>query len=177
MVTNKQSDEMKIQLLSVNDSDDLLAFETLNRSWFERFIVGRDESFYSPSQINAHLNDCLAEYARGVMWPALIKNRQDDIIGRANLRHIEQQQGHAEIGYRVAQSAIGQGVATFAVLELIKIARDLLGLNQITARVLHNNPASQKVLQKAGFTKTAVHLRVAQVNGHWLDAGEYQRLL
>ena len=168
---------MKLTLLSQNDIFLLFEFEKQNRAWFEQFIAGRGEKFYTTNAVSNHIEESLKLYEQGQMYPALVWSDNTEILARANIRNIDLASGIAEIGYRVAKSAIGQGVATFAVSSLCQIANKELGLLKLNAMVLDNNPASDKVLVKNGFRKENWHIKLAQINGTWFDGFEYQLAL
>ncbi len=61
--------------------------------------------------------------------------------------------GDAEIGYWIARKWWGRGFATEAVRSVLRIAATL-GYQQIAARHAVDNPASGRVLRKAGFVAT-----------------------
>jgi ribosomal-protein-alanine N-acetyltransferase len=71
------------------------------------------------------------------------------VLGRFNL--ILDGAGTATLGYRVAADVAGRGVATAAVIELCRIAAAEHGVRRLTAATSHQNVASQRVLEKAGF--------------------------
>lgn len=56
-----------------------------------------------------------------------------------------------EIGYWLGEPHWGQGYAGEAVAGLVAAVRDIPGFGMIDARVLDTNPASVRVLEKAGF--------------------------
>jgi len=58
----------------------------------------------------------------------------------------------AELGYYVARRHWGRGIATEAVLSIIHYGQSI-GLRRIIAGHFVNNPASGRVLQKAGFVE------------------------
>ena len=58
--------------------------------------------------------------------------------------------GEAEIGYGMAPSAQGRGVATEAVLAVLGLARRH-GMSAVTAQTATDNVASRRVLEKNGF--------------------------
>ena len=58
-----------------------------------------------------------------------------------------------ELGYWIARDHWGRGFASEAVRALLKLAR-VLGHRQIEARHFVDNPASGRVLVKAGFSPT-----------------------
>lgn len=61
----------------------------------------------------------------------------------------------AEIGYWIGTDYWGRGVATEAVREVLRFAREELGVVRFRARHLIENPASGRVLSKLGFRYTA----------------------
>jgi ribosomal-protein-alanine N-acetyltransferase len=57
----------------------------------------------------------------------------------------------AEIGYWLGEPFWGQGIATSAVRAMTRWSFDNLNLVRLEARVFETNPASGRVLEKAGF--------------------------
>ena len=60
--------------------------------------------------------------------------------------------GEAELGYRLAASAWGQGYAVEAARALIDRARQDAGIRRVIATTYEENLASQRVLEKLGFS-------------------------
>lgn len=58
--------------------------------------------------------------------------------------------GRVEVGYGVARAAQGRGSATAALTMLVRIAFDA-GATEVLAEVAPTNPASTRVVRKAGF--------------------------
>ena len=71
------------------------------------------------------------------------------MVGRFNLYDLADRT--AEVGYRVAEHVAGRGVATKALRTLCRLAADQHGLRTLKAGTSHENVASQRVLEKAGF--------------------------
>jgi len=76
----------------------------------------------------------------------------DTVIGGAGFHAAPDDTGAVEIGYGIAEEWRGRGVATIAVLELLRRARDH-GAARVVAGTDPANAASQRVLEKAGFTR------------------------
>jgi ribosomal-protein-alanine N-acetyltransferase len=72
-------------------------------------------------------------------------------VGRANLKSIDRSERSAEVGYRIAQSVCGQGLATLALKHLIQEAQVRWELRQLVAYVYEENVGSRKVLDRCGF--------------------------
>ncbi len=81
---------------------------------------------------------------------------EHDIIGGASVYDIERPWARASVGYWVAPHARRKGVATHAVLLLARWAFDELGLKRLQLTCGPDNDASQRVAERAGFTREAV---------------------
>jgi len=79
--------------------------------------------------------------------------REDDgqLIGGVGLVDVSKNE-KAEIGYWLAQSHWGRGIMTNSVRRLCEFAFDEYHLLRIHAQAFTTNPASSRVLEKAGFT-------------------------
>jgi [ribosomal protein S5]-alanine N-acetyltransferase len=143
----------RVRELTHTDLESLLAFETLNRAWFEANIDARAASFYSEPGVSQHIDDLLTRLAARTWHPFVIVDNESLIAGRANLKDIDQHRGCAEVGYRVAHACLGQGIATQAVMHLIQVARQHWQLERLDAYVFPENIGSQKVLARCGFSQ------------------------
>lgn len=161
-------------LLTPEDAFELLAFEMAERAWFEQHIEARKEQFYTPYGVSYHIMECLTLNAQGRMSPLLIRHK-GTIIGRANLRDIDGES--ATVGYRLAAGACGQGIAHKALKHLMKEARCVYGLDTLTAVVSVENSASQRVLEKAGFSVIDKLLAHALVADQHLNCKVYRCML
>ena len=83
------------------------------------------------------------------------------VVGGAGFHGEPDAQGNVEIGYGIAPEWQGQGIATRAVEQLLVIARGA-GARRAVAGTDPANIPSQRVLEKAGFTRVAD------------DSGEYR---
>jgi [ribosomal protein S5]-alanine N-acetyltransferase len=75
----------------------------------------------------------------------------------------------AEIGYWIGEATWGKGIATAAVKTLSTYEFKELGLTRIFAVPLVSNPASVRVLEKAGYVREGVLRRSAIKEGIILD--------
>lgn len=76
---------------------------------------------------------------------------------------------NAEMGYWLAQPFWGKGIATKAIAQMIDHAFKNWDIDRIFARPFHTNTASQKALQKAGFTLEARLKKTFFKNGEYFD--------
>jgi ribosomal-protein-alanine N-acetyltransferase len=125
----------------------VLAFELANRAYFAASISDRGDEFFD--QFTERFNTLLADQEAGRAAYYVLVAEDGSVLGRFNLIFIDDVT--AELGYRVAQHAAGQGVATATVGELSRLASGQHGLRRLRAATSHQNVASQKVLLNAGF--------------------------
>jgi RimJ/RimL family protein N-acetyltransferase len=90
----------------------------------------------------------------GVMIPLLVL-ADGEIQGGGGLHHFDWEHGQAEIGYWLFLHARGRGTATKTARFLAEYGFSL-GLQRIEARVFAGNTASERVLERAGFTREGV---------------------
>jgi len=71
-----------------------------------------------------------------------------EMVGHISLSTIKK---GVEIGYAIGEKHQGRGYATEAVMAFTPVAKAKYGAEVIYGEVLPNNPASVKVLEKAGY--------------------------
>ncbi len=76
---------------------------------------------------------------------------------------------NAELGYWLAESFWGKGIITKAISQMTKYAFANFDLHRIFARPFASNIASQKALQKAGFTLEATFEKTIFKNNEFID--------
>jgi [ribosomal protein S5]-alanine N-acetyltransferase len=87
---------------------------------------------------------------------------QDDVYRRS-----------AEIGYWLGESFWGRGIVTAAVRTVTRFAFDTFDLTRIFANVFAWNPASGRVLEKAGYLREGVLRQSVFKEGQMIDAFLY----
>lgn len=75
----------------------------------------------------------------------------------------------ANLGYWLGEPYWGKGVATAAVKSIVEYAFDHFDFIRISAEVFSWNPASRRVLEKAGFQQEAHLKKAVYKNGEILD--------
>lgn len=142
---------MLFESLNKSHADQLLTFELENRAFFESVIAPREDGFYSVAGVLNHIDHLLTLHRRSLTYPYVLV-QHGIIIARANIKEL-QSDGIAEIGYRVGKTVAGKGVGSLCVAHLVNTGK-MLGLKQLCAFVMNNNPASEKVWLKNGFMLT-----------------------
>jgi ribosomal-protein-alanine N-acetyltransferase len=140
----------ELQRLTSDHREAVLAFELENRAYFATSVTDRGDEFYA--RFAERYRALLHEQDAGICAFYVLVDRDGSVVGRFNLYDLEN--GAAEVGYRVAERVAGRGVATEALANLCRKAAQDHGLRTLTAGTSTANVASQRVLQKAGFTLT-----------------------
>lgn len=119
----------------------------------------------------------IAENASGhsVMW-GLTEGDSDRLIGTCGFGHIAYRHRRAELGYALHRRFWNQGLMTEAVRAVIRFGFTALELNRIEARCFVNNPASARVLEKAGMVFEGVLREHVQAKGRFVDLKMYSIL-
>ncbi|OLZ66877.1 GNAT family N-acetyltransferase [Streptomyces sp. IMTB 2501] len=138
----------ELQSLSPDHGPALLAFERENRAYFAASVPDRGEEYFA--RFEERLRALLAEQAAGDCFFHVVTGADGEVLGRVNLYEVAD--GSAELGYRVAERAAGQGLATWAAREMCARAGERYGLTVLTARTTLDNAASRAVLARTGFT-------------------------
>ena len=79
------------------------------------------------------------------------------------------QKKNAELGYWLAEPFWGNGIMTEAIQQIVNFTFITFDINRIFARPFGNNPGSQKILEKNGFTLEAKFDKTLIKNGQLLD--------
>lgn len=116
------------------------------------------------SFVGGRHNDFLGETG-GVF--AVVEKETGLIVGCAGISPTRK--GSAEIGYWITPSRWNLGYCTEAVIRLIAFGREVMGLHRISANHFPGNPASGRVLEKAGMTREGVLKGYLFKNGEFLD--------
>jgi RimJ/RimL family protein N-acetyltransferase len=114
--------------------------------------------------------------ASGRLTPLLVADAwSGEILGGAALHHLDVERRIIEIGYWLFPRARGRGVAT-------KVARALaghafaLGVRRVVAYVNVGNRDSERVLERAGFTREGVSRSMPKPDGRRVDKTVYSLL-
>jgi len=82
---------------------------------------------------------------------AIVRKKDAQVMGAIDIRPLARHK-KAEIGYWIGKPHWGQSYATEAARAIIRYGFETLGLNRIYATHFIENPASGRVMQKAGMT-------------------------
>ncbi len=78
------------------------------------------------------------------------------VLGGGSVYGVDREQGRGAVGYWLAPSARGRGVATHATRLMAKWALDALGLARVELTCGPDNERSQRVASRCGFVREGV---------------------
>lgn len=139
-----------LQRLRPDHAAALLAFERDNREYFAASIPDRGDAYFAG--FAARHRALLAEQNTGLCHFHVLVGDGGAVLGRVNL--IDVTDGAAELGYRIARAAAGQGLATAGVTRVCELAAAEYGLTLLRAVTTLDNAGSRAVLARTGFTAT-----------------------
>ena len=119
-----------------------------------RYLSWRRHESLDATRAFLHFSD--AEWQRWPAGPYLIETPTGTVLGSTGFAF--EAPDEAATGYALARDAWGQGYATEALRAVVRIGR-ALGLRLLTAQCHPAHEASQRVLQKCGFTEARLRNR------------------
>ena len=108
---------------------------------------------YTEGDARFYVRDCLAAGEDRTPF-AITDAATGDVIGSIDMRINQMRTGH--IGYWLAAEARGRGRTTEALLTLSRWGFEELGLGRVELVTDPDNIASQRVAEKAGFTREGI---------------------
>jgi ribosomal-protein-alanine N-acetyltransferase len=170
-------DDVSLRPLLVGDAAELAAAYVRNRVHLLPWEPVRPAEYYTEAWQAGDIASRLESSESGEGYSIGLFSGET-VIGRFNLAGIVRGPFQsAALGYWVDGQYAGRGLASAAVKEIVRTARDELGLHRIEASTLLYNRASQRVLLNAGFHQIGMAPRYLRIAGTWQDHNLYQALL
>ena len=164
-----------IRPLAVTDARTLAQLYAENRDFLAPLEPLRPDAFYTFEGQRRHIALLTDRRASGTAYPFVIV-ADGHVVGAINLSNVVRGAFQScNVGYWVAQEHNGQGHATSALSLVCERAFGELGLHRVEAGTLLHNVASQRVIEKNGFTRIGIAPRYLQIAGEWADHVLFQR--
>jgi len=165
------------RLARLEDAAEIAARLAENRTFLAPWEPLRPEEYFTAQGQYRLLDQQLTGYIDGHEVPLVVTDDADRIVGRINLNGIVRgalQSG--TLGYWIAASHNGRGLATAAVDEVKRMAFGPLGLHRLQAETVPHNAASQRVLRRNGFRPYGLAPEYLRIDGRWQDHVLFQAL-
>lgn len=149
----------------------LIAGDTALRSWRDSDLAAlvaacqdpeiarwtRIPASFGDADARAYLHQRYDAAFAGLTAPFAIVGAPDgELLGSISLLRFAWRHARAEVGYWLSLPGRGHGHATRAVRLICEWGFSALGLERIDLLAATGNPASQRVAERAGFTREAV---------------------
>lgn len=155
-----RTDRLLLTPVTPADIDDVHAVYSDARTW-QHLPSGRHRSREQTVDLVQRKIGGRARHGLG-SW-AIRSTADASFLG---LGGVDMTAGHVwNLGYRLAPSAWGRGIATEVARSAVTAAHDTAPDVPVTGRVLTNNPASQRVLARAGLSLVWQGATSADVRG------------
>ena len=135
-----------------------------------RFATHR--SLADSRQFLRHVHD---RRGKDCVW-GIVTKETHRLIGTVGLLDCSADHRRAEIGYALHRDYWNQGIATEAVRAIVRHALRKMALNRLEAGCYVGNPASQRVLEKCGFSFEGVLRQREYIKGRYPDQKFYSLL-
>ena len=157
-----------VVLREFNIADAALLKECLNNPNVTRYLTTSIPQPYTLEDATWWINEgSKAGIVRAIEF-------NDVLVGSvgANRRQFEQSRS-AEVGYWIAESHWGKGIATKALQELSAFVFQNTDIVRLQAHVFEGNLASGRVLEKAGYRLEGILRKAVFKHGVFMDASLY----
>lgn len=165
----------QVRLVEAGDAAGLARVLSENREFLAPYEPEREPTYATAEHQVRVLGHALAEHEAGRCVPFVVLH-DGELVGRVTVNDVVRgpfQSAH--LGYFVAQSVNGRGVATAAVAQVLGRAFTDLGLHRLQAATLLTNAASQAVLRRNGFERIGIARNYLRIAGRWQDHVLFQR--
>lgn len=156
-----ETEHLYLRQVRRRDASDM--YEFCRRSEVSKYAL------WSPHKSISETRDFIAyqlslKRRRRCFFFAVEEKDSKKVIGTCSYVSIDNNYKIAEIGYTVSSSYWNKGYATEAAWGLCEYAFGVMGVQRISARVLPDNKASERVLEKLKFT-----LEGREKKGYYFD--------
>jgi [ribosomal protein S5]-alanine N-acetyltransferase len=157
---------LQLRTITMEDAAEMLAY--LSDEEVSRFIGWR--LMHTLEDTRGHIGTLLAREEAGThLYAAVVLKATGVVIGNAMLFNMDDEAGHAEIGYVFDKGYWGQGYGTECVALVDNFAFGTLQLRKLYACVNAANLPSARILEKNGYMLEGVlsdgSLRYQKENG------------
>ena len=170
-----EGEGVRLRPLEVDDAGELLRVSLENREFFAARESRRPGEYYSLDVQRARIEDGLRMLAErtGVLFGVFL-SASEELIGVLGLFGVIRGGfQEARIGYMIAERHSGRGHATEAVTLALSFAFQTLDLHRLETGVQLDNPASMRVLAKAGFRDEGISPSWVKIGDSWVDCERF----
>lgn len=155
--------------LLLDDAAAIATVLTVNRAFLAPWQPARPDDFFTAAGQRRVVERVLAEQEAGLCRPLVIV-ADDEVVGTITLQSIIRGAFQScSVGYWLAESAQGRGLATRALADAVELAFGDLRLHRVQAETLLHNERSRRILARLGFTEYGRAPSYMRIAGEWQD--------
>lgn len=147
-----------------------------NSRFLKQWHPYRNERYFTSEGQRDAIEMALDRYAAGVGVPLVIMDGHHVVGSMAIQSIIRGFSQSCSVGFWLAESAQGRGLATRALREAVALAFGDLRLHRVQAETLPDNVRSRAVLERTGFTMFGLAPAYLKIDGEWRDHLLFQLL-
>jgi ribosomal-protein-alanine N-acetyltransferase len=160
-----------IRRLTAADAEELTALRVRNRAHLSLWEPDSDDPdrWYRVEGVAAWITDGNERFS--IVEDGAIAG----MVSLTGVQHGAFRSGMAS--YFVDEARAGRGLATRAVSEVVELAFGELDLHRVEAGTAVANVASQRVLERTGFTRVGLLREHLLIGGRWVDHYLWERIV
>lgn len=161
-----ETERLLIRPLTLSDTTDI--YQISSDSMVSRYVLW--ETHRSVMDSRAFIKQLLRQYRLGepASWGIQLK-KSGHVIGTIGFVALSREHSCGEVGYSLSRAHWNNGYATEALRALIAYGMETLRLNRIEAQYDIHNPASGRVMEKAGMQREGVLRQRLCNKGRFVD--------
>ena len=168
-----ETERLKLRPLRMSDARDL--FDYAKDPEVCRHVLWRAHTSISDSR--TFIRDVHRQYRSGFPGSFAIEFKENGrMIGTIGYMWLSSEYRSCEIGYSLSRRYWNQGIMTEALAEVIRYTFSTLHINRIEAMHEVDNPASGRVMKKAGMQYEGTMRQRIRNKGHFSDVCMYSIL-
>ncbi len=169
----KVSESISIRPMKVEDAEEVYNTIVKNREhllkWFEWPDIYKSVDDAKAFLENFSYENPYEHYGLGI-W------ENERYIGSVALLRGSEQNKHSEVGYWLAESHMGRGIMTRAVLALLKVVFNDFGMHKVNIKCVVYNLKSIAVPERLNFEFEGIERDAVLVRGKYYDVRSYSIL-
>lgn len=174
------SDTLAAKLLTYEDIDDIIAMLNEPRMHAYLFFAGEGQqdvyrAYFEP--LAKEIDQAMQQQKKPQNIGLVIREKSSDtFVGMVGAQSVPMVDGVYEIGYQIAVPYWGRSIATLATQKLMELLQKEYQPHKLQADFYGGNKASERVLQKLGFTLEGRLASYYRVDGGFDDKVIYVHL-
>ena len=162
---------LRLRKLTLADVDDYYR-HLFGSEAVSRYMLWNPHRDVSESAASIRKVLCRYEEGRCYRWGITLKET-NELIGIIDLLRFDEEKGSCSFAYMLGECFWGRGYGTEALKAVFAFAFSQMEVKSITADHMAENPASGRVMEKAGMKRVRILPQKYEKNGILHDAMEY----